>query len=102
MVLVNVVMEASLRFNTLTDGGAMIRVFVGMIIGAMSAIMAAGGPAIADQIMGNAATLMHRSTGFPDYMLLVLCGWGIIAVSGSVRKRRQRSMKASKYSFLLR
>ena len=80
----------------------MIRLFVGMIIGAMSAIIAAGGPAIADRIMLNATNLMTQATGGHDYLLMFLGVWGMVAVFLGFWKRRQLPERTSKYSFLLR
>ncbi len=80
----------------------MIRLTIGMIVGAISAIVAADGPATADRIMLNATNLMEQAAGSPDYLLMILGGWGVMAVSFNFRKRCQKSVKTSKYAFLLR
>ena len=80
----------------------MIRLTIGMIVGAVAAILAADGPATADRIMLNATTLMDQAAGKPDYLLMILSGWGVMAVSLSYRKRCRKSLKKSKYAFLLR
>lgn len=81
----------------------MIRMFIGMIVGAMSTIVAADGPATADRIMSNATSLVHQSASQPDSLVMILCGWGVMAMSVSMWKRRRHaSVKTSKYSFLLR
>ena len=80
----------------------MIRLFVGMLIGSMSTIVAADGPATADRIMLNASNLMHQSVSQPDYLLMTISGWGVMVLSLSWWKRRQQSAKISQYSYLLR
>jgi len=80
----------------------MIRLFVGMIVGSLSTIMAADGPATADRIMLNAANLAHQSAGQPDSLLMMISGWGVVVLSYSCWKRRKQSVKKSPYSYLLR
>ncbi len=80
----------------------MIRLFVGMILGSLSTIVAADGPATADRIMLNASNLMHQSAGQPDSLLMIMSGWGVMALSLSWWKRRQQPVRMAKYSYLLR
>ena len=80
----------------------MIRLFVGMIVGSLSTIVAADGQATADRIMLNASNLAHQSASQPDSLLLMISGWGVMILSYSWWKRRQQSVKTSSYSFLLR
>ena len=47
----------------------MIRLFVGMIVGAMAAIVAADGPATADRILVNASQFVDPTAGQPDVLL---------------------------------
>ena len=80
----------------------MIRMFVGMIVGAISAIVAADGAVTADRIIMNAGRVAEQSVSRPDMLFMILGVWGIVAMVRFLRKRRNQPARSSKYSFLLR
>lgn len=81
----------------------MARIFVGMIVGAVSTIFAADGAATADRIIMNASMLVSQSGDQPDFLLMMVSGWGVMAVSMTWWKRRKKQPeKVSKYAYLLR
>ncbi len=82
----------------------MLRLFVGMIIGSMMAILAADGPVTAERILTNAYTTVTQPTVLDNpssallWVTLVCCGVGV----PMWWKRRQARPTLSQYHFLLR
>ncbi len=82
----------------------MLRLFVGMIIGAMMAIWAADGPVTAERILTNAYTIVTQPTVLDNpssallWVTLVCCGVGV----PMWWKRRQARPTLSQDHFLLR
>ena len=81
----------------------MVRMFVGMIVGAVSTIYAADGAATADRIILNASMVASQSGDHPDSLFVMIAGWGVLAVSMTWWKRwKHKPVEKSKYSYLLR
>ena len=80
----------------------MMKIFLGMIIGSVITIYAAGGPAVADLIMHNVMMLAQDSSNHPQSLMIGLSVWSATAFSMVWMKRRQQRPKSSQYAFLLR
>jgi hypothetical protein len=80
----------------------MMKLFLGMIIGSVFTIYAAGGAVVADLIMHNVLTLAEDSTNHPQSLMIGLSVWGATAFSMVWMRRRQQPSKTSQYAFLLR
>ncbi|MDT7043445.1 hypothetical protein [Candidatus Nitronereus thalassa] len=80
----------------------MMKLFLGMIVGSLITIYAAGGAAVADLIMHNMMTLVQDSSNHPQSLMVGLSVWSATAFSMVWMKRRQQRPKTSQYAFLLR
>jgi len=71
----------------------MFRMFIGMIIGAMAAIMLADGPATADRIMENALAVLNGADSSSSFQIspLMLCASIALYLFWRFRKKRTES-----------
>jgi len=80
----------------------MMKLFLGMIVGSIMTIYAAGGSAVADLITHNVLTLAQDSTNSPQSIMVVMSLWGATTFSMVWMKKRQQRPKTSQYAYLLR
>ena len=69
----------------------MFRMFIGMIIGAMAAIMLADGPATADRIMENALAVLNESDSSSSFNISPLMLGASVALYLFWRFRKKRT-----------
>ena len=80
----------------------MMKLFIGMIIGSVATIFAAGGQTAADLVTQNIVLLAQDSANDPKFLMMGMSLWGVGVVSMTWMKKRRHSPRVSRYAYLLR
>lgn len=80
----------------------MLKLFLGMIIGSVFTIYAAGGKDVADLITHNMLILAQNSASNPQALMIGMSLWGATIFSTVWIKRRRQRPRTSQYAYLLR
>jgi len=80
----------------------MMKLFIGMIVGSVMTIFAAGGQPAANLVTQNIMILAQDSLTHPQMLMIGMSLWGGAVFSMSWIKRRRKPPKTSQYAYLLR